>query len=243
MLPALTTNPEVILFTDFDGTVTLQDSNNYLTDNFGMGPEHRQALNDQTLRGEATFRDTFKQMLDSIDKPFSECAEELYKNVQLDPGFADFYHWALSNNVPVIVVSSGMEPLIRGLLVKLVGEEAKAIPIVSNNVKLEDGGKKWSIVYHDDSDFGHDKSLTIRPYAELKDRPTLFYAGDGVSDVSAAKEADLLFAKAGEDLITYCKNAKVPFREFHSFKDIHKAIQDLVEGKTTVAKLKAQEHE
>jgi 2-hydroxy-3-keto-5-methylthiopentenyl-1-phosphate phosphatase len=49
------------------------------------------------------------------------------------------------------------------------------------------------------SHFGHDKSLEITPYAELPDneRPTMFYAGDGVSDLSAAKETDLLFAKKG----------------------------------------------
>jgi len=29
------------------------------------------------------------------------------------------------------------------------------------------------------------------------ERPTLFYAGDGVSDLSAARETDLLFAKKG----------------------------------------------
>lgn len=50
--------------------------------------------------------------------------------------------------------------------------------------------------------FGHDKSLTIRPYAEYykehpEERPTMFYAGDGVSDLSAARETDLLFAKKG----------------------------------------------
>ena len=50
-----------------------------------------------------------------------------------------------------------------------------------------------------DSGFGHDKSLTIRPYAQLPadQRPTMFYAGDGVSDLSAARETDLLFAKKG----------------------------------------------
>lgn len=48
-----------------------------------------------------------------------------------------------------------------------------------------------------------DKSLTIRPYAKHfaerpnEPRPTLFYAGDGVSDLSAARETDLLFAKKG----------------------------------------------
>lgn len=52
------------------------------------------------------------------------------------------------------------------------------------------------------SGFGHDKSLEIRPYARLpaEERPTLFYAGDGVSDLSAAKETDLLFAKAGRGM-------------------------------------------
>lgn len=47
------------------------------------------------------------------------------------------------------------------------------------------------------SHFGHDKSIEIRQYAALPDhqRPTMFYAGDGVSDLSAAKETDLLFAK------------------------------------------------
>ena len=49
------------------------------------------------------------------------------------------------------------------------------------------------------SGFGHDKSREIRPYANLPadQRPILLYAGDGVSDLSAAKETDLLFAKAG----------------------------------------------
>jgi 2-hydroxy-3-keto-5-methylthiopentenyl-1-phosphate phosphatase len=53
------------------------------------------------------------------------------------------------------------------------------------------------------SGFGHDKSLEIRPYARLpaEERPVLFYAGDGVSDLSAAKETDLLFAKAGRGML------------------------------------------
>ena len=50
------------------------------------------------------------------------------------------------------------------------------------------------------SGFGHDKPLTLCPYAELPEeiRPTMFYAGDGVSDLFAAKETDLLFAKKGQ---------------------------------------------
>lgn len=55
------------------------------------------------------------------------------------------------------------------------------------------------------SHFGHDKSLEIAPYHALPDseRPVMFYAGDGVSDLSAAKETDLLFAKKGHGMFPY----------------------------------------
>lgn len=50
------------------------------------------------------------------------------------------------------------------------------------------------------SHFGHDKSLEIKPYAALPEgeRPIMLYAGDGVSDLSAAAETNLLFAKQGK---------------------------------------------
>jgi 2-hydroxy-3-keto-5-methylthiopentenyl-1-phosphate phosphatase len=55
------------------------------------------------------------------------------------------------------------------------------------------------------SHFGHDKSLEIKPYKELPadQKPVMFYAGDGVSDLSAAKETDLLFAKKNMGELSY----------------------------------------
>lgn len=232
--PALKTNPKYIVFTDWDGTVTLQDSNDFMTHNLGFGYDKRVQLNDEILAGNISFRDAFQQMLDSIKTPFPECIEYLLKHVELDPGFKDFYQWARQNNVPVVVVSSGMKPVIRALLEKLVGEEAAdEIEIISNDVVINDDGS-WDIVYRDESSFGHDKSRCIRPYAQLKDRPTLFYCGDGVSDLSAAKETDLLFAKEGKDLIKYCDREGIPYTTFGSFADIHRKILDIVEGRKTV---------
>ena len=150
--------------------------------------------------------DTFQEMINSIKAPYSECIKLLMENIELDPHFNDFYKWARAHNVPVIVLSSGMTPIIRTLLKKLVGSDAAQIDIICNEMvdlpgtdREHPGG--WNIQYHDDSGFGHDKSLTIRPYAEHfekhpnETRPTMLYAGDGVSDLSAARETDLLFAK------------------------------------------------
>lgn len=154
-------------------------------------------------------------MLDSIKTPYSECIKILCENIQLDPHFKDFYQWSRQNNVPVIVLSSGMTPIIRALLVHWLGPEANDIEIVSNEVVDRPGKSKneiggWQIKFHDDSPFGHDKSLTIRPYAKhfadrpYEPRPTMLYAGDGVTDLSAANETDLLFAKEGRGNFTSC---------------------------------------
>lgn len=88
-------------------------------------------------------------MLDSVKLPFDECIQLLVKNIKLDPGFKDFYAWCLEQEIPVIVLSSGMEPIIRALLTELVGPTAEKIPIISNQIKINNDSS-WEIVYHDD---------------------------------------------------------------------------------------------
>jgi 2,3-diketo-5-methylthio-1-phosphopentane phosphatase len=218
-------------------------ANDFITDNYGFGYEKRQQINKEILNG-LPFRDGFQQMLDSWTTSFPETITILKKNIKLDPHFSTFMKWADANSVPVIVLSSGMVHIIRGLLEELMDDKelAARIEIVANETQpkppLNDLNKAggWSIKFHDDSGFGHDKSLTIRPYAEEiakmpkgKPRPTLLYAGDGVSDLSAARETDLLFAKAGHDLITYCEREEIPFTVFEDWSSI---LQTTVETTT-----------
>ena len=93
--------------------------------------------------------------MDSISTPYPECIEYLVKNIKLDPGFNDYLKWALANNIPTVIVSSGMEPIIRAILENLVGENAKELEIVSNQAQArpgktleQEGG--WEIIYHDE---------------------------------------------------------------------------------------------
>jgi 2,3-diketo-5-methylthio-1-phosphopentane phosphatase len=155
-LPALKTNPKFIFFTDFDGTITQQDSNDFMIEHFGIGSSRRKEMFQDILFGRRTFRDAFKEMLDGISLPFDKCIEALLQNITLDEGFKGFYSWARENNIPVVVLSGGMEPIIHALLAHLIGEdEVKTLPILSNNVasrpgkSLEDEGG-WEIVYRDD---------------------------------------------------------------------------------------------
>lgn len=109
-----------------------------------------------------------------------------------------------------------------------------------------------------DRHFGHDKSLEIQPYAALPDdkRPTLLYAGDGVSDLSAAAETDLLFAKKGHgkpncrgpsileyaadhnsDLVTFCERQGIPFTTFESWEMILDTTKAILSGKVSLKKV------
>jgi 2,3-diketo-5-methylthio-1-phosphopentane phosphatase len=181
-------------------------------------------------------------MMDSVKKPYNECIDYLVSNIKLDPGFRAFFQWSLENNIPVVVLSSGMEPIIKALLAKLVGPDGEKIQVLGNHVGArpgktinEEGG--WEILFRNpESGFGHDKSIELRKYSSLPDdiRPTMFYAGDGVSDLSAARETDLLFAKKGHDLITYCVKEDVPFTVFEDWYNILDKCKEIVEGKTTV---------
>ena len=187
-------------------------------------------------------------MMDSVDTPYPECIRLLCQNVKLDPGFNKFYKWSREAKVPVIVLSSGMVPIIRALLMELVGPTAQDIEIVANDVmdkppKTKDQPGGWDCKFHDDSSFGHDKSLTIRPYARYfaehpdEPRPTMLYAGDGTSDLSAAKETDLLFAKRGRDLVTYCEREGIPFTIFNDWTTILETTKDIYHGKASTQKI------
>ena len=188
-------------------------------------------------------------MMDSISTPYNACIDFLVSHIELDPQFPSFLRFARAHNIPVVVLSGGMEPIISALLRHLVGpENAAALQIVSNGVRVRDGFGEldeqggWELVFRDESGFGHDKARTIRPYAELAapGRPTLFYAGDGVSDLSAARETDLLFARRGRDLVSYCVREDVPFTVFDNWGDITDKLADIVGGKTTVKEAAAE---
>lgn len=155
-LPILRTNPRFIFFTDFDGTITQQDSNDFMIEQFGVGPAQRKLVFDDILFGRRSFRDGFEELLDSVKLPWEKCIAALLENITLDEGFREFYTWAHANNIPVVVLSGGMEPIIRALLAHLLGEgEASNLPILSNDViarsgkTLEDEGG-WRITYRDD---------------------------------------------------------------------------------------------
>ncbi|KAL6302744.1 HAD-like domain-containing protein [Sparassis latifolia] len=245
--PPIHEDKKFVVLSDWDGTITTRDSNDYMTDNLGYGKEKRRQGNIDTLSGKITFRDSFREMLASVvanGHKLDECKEVLRKNIGLDPGFKDFYRYCKGADIPVVIVSSGMAPTIRAVLTNLLDqEEAKEIEIVSNDVDVHPDGK-WEIKFrHPSSGYGHDKSQAILPYRRLPNPPLIFFFGDGVSDLSAARHADVLFVKDkgdGEnDLAAYCTREKIPHIVFKDFGRALEVMRSVVEGKKTAQEVLA----
>lgn len=95
-------------------------------------------------------------MLDSIKTPYNECIDTLLKNMKLDPYFEEFYYWAKENNVPIVILSGGMHPIISALLEKFLGHKPDShLSIISNDVVPRDGKDineegGWQIKFHDE---------------------------------------------------------------------------------------------
>lgn len=132
-----------------------------------------------------------------------------------------------------------MAPLIRAVLSNLLGDAAaNEIEIIANDVTVFPDGK-WEIKFrHPSSGFGHDKSQAILQYSRLARPPTLFFFGDGVSDISAAKYADLLFVKTkldGEnDLAVYCQREGIKHVLFDDFSKALPVVDSIVKGSKSI---------
>lgn len=101
--------------------------------------------------------------------------------------------------------------------------------IIANEADVKPDGKFEIVFRHPESGFGHDKSKALRIYRNLPKPPTIFFCGDGVSDMSAAGESDILFVKTlvggSNDLAKHCQKEGVDYMPFTSFTEVSQPWQ------------------
>ncbi|KAH9205879.1 HAD-like domain-containing protein [Leptodontidium sp. 2 PMI_412] len=229
----VSTPPKIVFFTDFDGTITTIDSNDYLVAKLGYGEKLLDQSNLDVLEGRVSLREALVDQMHSINYSLEDCIEFQCKFIELDHGFVTFYRWARAFNIPVIILSGGLQPLIRALLAKLLDpEEASAIELHSNDVEPEvidpeaidadvHRRRNWKVKLHDESDFGFDKAARIRKSTEKllqgvpeSSRPALLFAGDGV--LTSAPLAHL---------VKYCEGENIGFTPFDNWEEILRITQ------------------
>lgn len=216
----------------------MQDTGHQLFDNFGCGPDRRAQLAKEMEEGQRTFREVSDELYSSLDVPFDNGFEVMKTALDIDPDFQTFHEFCVNNQIPFNVISAGLKPMLRKVLDHFLGEEmSKHIEIVANDVKItqdEAGHNNWQAVWKHDTHLGHDKALTMQEARLLADLeadngtiPMIVFIGDGLSDLPAAREADVLFARRGLMLEEYCVKNEIKYTPFDTFADIQKEIMQL----------------
>lgn len=115
----------------------------------------------------------------------------------------------------------------------LGAKDSKHIDIIANDVRVQDG--TWKPVWRHNTSLGHDKAASIQEYRTIASSesadgscPLIVFIGDGVSDLAAAREADVLFARRGLRLEEYCVENGIKHISFDTFADIQKEVERLV---------------
>jgi len=224
----------VLIFSDFDGTIVLGDSGHVLFDAHGCGVEKRKELDAAIHSGELSFRDASEQMWGSLNVPFEDGFEVMKDRLEIDPAFQEFHDFCIERKIPFNVISAGIKPVLRRVLDEFVGEQAQHIDIVANDAHISEDGSEWKIVWKDDTSLGHDKAASIQAARsqateDTDDEPPLIiFIGDGVSDLPAARECDVLFARRGLRLEEYCIEHNIPYIPFDTFKDIEREVAKII---------------
>jgi 2,3-diketo-5-methylthio-1-phosphopentane phosphatase len=215
---------------DFDGTIFLQDTGHILFDNYGCGSEKRAEL-DESIGSTKSFREASEELWGSLNVTLREGLTCLQANLVLDRDFRSFFDFTVEHRVPFTVISAGIRPLLRGALLQFLGpQKSSRIGIISNDASISKDGTQWKPIWKHDCELGHDKARSIREWKQSLNgpKPLVVFIGDGVSDLAAASEADVLFARKGLKLERHCIDHKIPHIPYHSFQDITNELDALV---------------
>ena len=212
----------------------LGDTGHILFDTRGCGEDRRKGLDAAIHSGELSFRDASEQMWGSLNVPFDDGFEVMKERLQMDPDFQDFHGFCVEHHIPFNIISAGLKPVLRRVLDEFVGEQARHIDIVANDAHISDDGSEWKVVWKDDTALGHDKAASIQEArAQASDSddnqpPMIIFIGDGVSDLPAARECDVLFARRGLRLEEYCIEHNISHIPFDTFKDIEREVASII---------------
>jgi len=177
------------VYTDFDGTITLDDCNDALVARF-LGPVRRVAYDRAFTEGQLVLWRLLDASLTACEVPLPEAIAYLHAHVRVDPAFVPFEAWCRAHGIPVEVVSAGTEEVVRAFLLR----EGLDLPVIANHAAACAPG--FGLRPRDAAcPTGVDKAAVLLA-ARARGEYTVFI-GDGFSDRLAVPHADLVYAKGG----------------------------------------------
>jgi 2-hydroxy-3-keto-5-methylthiopentenyl-1-phosphate phosphatase len=205
---------------DFDGTITRQDSTDFVLEALADPPWR--VLQAEWEAGRLTGAECMRGQVELIRGSAADL-DAVLDRVELDPGFAAFVAWCEARGLAISVVSDGVDYFISRILAR---HGLERLPVAANRLAGAPGA--WRLEHPPkpaDCGFGAGVCKCAAAPPPSTDE-TLVFVGDGRSDFCPAARADVLFAKGVlADHAQALPKAYLPFDTFH---DVLRSLAVLV---------------
>lgn len=214
---------DMIIVSDFDGTITKTDTLSKFLEDYA-DPKWLDIENDWR-DGKFGSQECLVRQFELVPNLTPELIDGFLDTMEIDEGFIPFCRQAKKLNVPIVILSDGLDYFINRILEK---HGLDFINVITNHAYFEQTSKfkgEFVIEFPNDSrhctnDAGTCKCKAVRNLKKLY--KTVVYVGDGASDFCVSKEPDIVYAKAG--LAEYCKNNNIRFKKYGTYSDIKNSL-------------------
>lgn len=210
---------KIAILIDFDGTITTTDTNDKLVYDH-INDKIKDLLSKEEEMNYVEFVDA---LLGEVKITEENYLKFILNEIGISKGFKEFYDISMAQGMPLAVVSGGFYNGIKPFLEKF---GVTNIEIYANSLSFDEDN--ISVEYYDSNnmnccDMGPCGNCKIQHYEKLKDQGyKVIFIGDGITDQSVAREADVVFAKDGLEI--FCKENDIEYIPWKDFEDINKII-------------------
>ncbi|AXH98250.1 2-hydroxy-3-keto-5-methylthiopentenyl-1-phosphate phosphatase [Sporosarcina sp. PTS2304] len=205
----------VVIFCDFDGTITKKDNIISIMKQFAL-PGWKEITND-ILSQKISIQSGVQKLFSLVpSKLKEEIIEFVLQDAEIREGFKDFVHFTREQNIPLYIVSGGIDFFVYPVL---------------------DSFGPFDHIYCNEATFDEERITIHYPHAcdelctsqgcgcckpsimrKLSDEnQTRIVIGDSVTDFEAAKLADVVIAR--DFLAETCDTLDIPYSSFETFTD------------------------
>lgn len=206
---------------DFDGTITRQDCTDLVLET--LADPRWEALQADWLAGRISGAECMRGQVALIGGSDADL-DGVLDSIDLDPGFLKFVDWCDRRNLPISIVSDGVDYFVHRIL-KRHGLERLAF--VANRLSGGPGERRldqpW---FRATCDNGSGVCKCAASALGARDDSTVIFVGDGRSDYCISTRVDVLFAKGA--LADHAIKRKQPFLPFHTFDDVRRSLALLI---------------
>lgn len=216
------------IYSDFDGTIAVHDIGNKLFRKYA-GAKALEIVQ-HYLDGTMTARECLTQECAAVPSVTAKELELFVLQFSLDPSFGAFVEFCRHRNIPLVVLSDGLDFYVERLLKNHGHEE---LPFYSNHLEfVQQGGVTRMVPSFPSTDAecllcGNCKRNHLLTLSG--DDDIIVYIGDEISDRCPVRYADIVFAKGS--LIQYCQEQNVTYHEFRDFTDVMSRLELLLQRK------------